>query len=209
MRSREYVLTLKRTMDDLCAQSEQFRAGSKLIVDSAVDGGHLYLHDPSSVITYEAAGRAAGLYMVRLLRAADVPSLRQSTKDVVIVFSNRNHVADELEFLKQIRKKGARIVGVLPLHQEYKSPSLADIADVVIDNGLTHVGGLLSFGGFAEKIGSPENVVNCTVIFALCAEVIGEFISRGLKPSVYMSLRAQGSREYDERIWEQYRRQGF
>src|SRR5438552_18097490 len=101
MRSREYVLTLKRTMDDLCAQSEQFRAGAKLIVDSAVDGGHLYLHDPSSVITYEAAGRAAGLYMVRLLRAADVPSLRQSTKDVVIVFSNRNHVADELEFLKQ------------------------------------------------------------------------------------------------------------
>jgi uncharacterized phosphosugar-binding protein len=209
MRSHEYVVTLKRTMDDLCAQSEQFRAAAKLIVDSAIEGGHLYVHDPGSVIMYEAAGRAAGLYMVRLLRAADVPSLRQSTKDVVIVFSNLNRVGSELEFLKQIKKRGGRIVGVLPLHQAYTSPSLADYADVAIDNGLTHVGGLLSFEGFEERVGSLENIVNCTVIFALSAEVIGEFFERGLKPSVYMSLRAQGSREYDERIWEQYRRQGF
>jgi uncharacterized phosphosugar-binding protein len=210
LRSREYVDALKRNMNDLCEESERFEAAAKLIVDSATNGGQLYVHDPANTIMYEAAGRAAGLYMTRLLRVADVPSLRHSSNDVVIVFSNNLDLSGLVRLLQQVRKRGAHVVGVSPRLPGHRSPSLADYADITIDNGLRQtVEGMLSLDGFEKRIGSLEHVVNCTVIFALCAATIGEFLRRGLKPSVYMSLRAHGSREYDGRIWDQYRRQGF
>ena len=207
----QYVSALQDAMSKVRSQASTLEEGAKMIVDSAVDGGHLFVHDPTNMIMYEVLIRSSGLYMVKPLRLSDLPRSGVSSKDVVVVFSSRSYLQAERSLLERIRGRGAKIVGVFPAAAPpaHGNPLLADYCDLVVDSAVPDNQGTVAIPGFSEKLGPLDIVVHCVIAWSLCAQVIGEFLRRGLKPSVYMTLRAQGGAEYDSKIWEQFRRQGY
>jgi uncharacterized phosphosugar-binding protein len=205
-----YITDLQNLMSEIRHQGSIFAKAGELIVDSAVDKGHLFIHDPSNMITYETLIRSGGLYMVRSLRLSDLPLSGLSSKDVVVFFSNRSYLQSELFFMNNIRERGVKVVGVFPSGMPTNgNPPLSDYCNLVINNTVPSNQGTLMIPGFSEKLGPVDVVVNSVIVWSLCAQIIGEFLRRGLTPSVYMTLRAQGAPEYDSKIWEQFQRQGY
>jgi uncharacterized phosphosugar-binding protein len=190
------------------------RAAGRLIVDAALKGGRLYVHDPQNIIMYEAVQRSAGLFMVRPLRICDLPTVRESSEDVAIIFSSNGAMADiDRGFLRElVKKKQVRIIGVCPATPPTstgKNP-LSEYSELLIDNGLPEgAGGTVEVPFFGERIGPIDVVVNSIIAFSICAEIIGEFLRRGKVPSTYQSLRTNGGIERNSHVWEQYQRQGF
>lgn len=205
----DYIENVERAIDRVRGQSRMFAQAAKIVVDSAVVGGRFFVHDPAGMISYEASGRSAGLYMTKTLGVADLQRYDLSPKDVVLYFSNRSYVEGEQAFLEQIRGSGVKVIGVFPASMPTGGKALADFCDVSVDNGVPGNHGTVSVPGFGEKLGPIDVVVNCVILWSLTAESIGEFLRRGLTPSVYMTIRAQGGEEYNSKVWAQYQRQGF
>jgi uncharacterized phosphosugar-binding protein len=208
MLARRYLNIIHTALNRVSSQAESISRAGKLIVDSALKGGHLYVHDLENVVTCEAVTRAGGLSMVRSLRIWDFPAIRASTRDVVIVFTNKNEFV-EAEFIKVLKEKKMSIIGVCPLSSTNTKEKLSDYSDVVIDNSLSEYDGVIEVPYFGEKLGQIDTVINSAIVFSICEEVIAEFLRRGLKPSTLQSIRTSGGVEYDARITEQYRSQGF
>src|SRR5439155_7650963 len=117
--------------------------------------------------------------------------------DVVVIFLKRNRLMGDLAFVRAIKKRGTKIVGVFPAKNPHTGDtSLAEFSDVTLDNGLESEGGVLEVDGFDEPICPIDIVLNSMLVFALSAEIIGELLRRGRKPSVFMSARVQGGQEY-------------
>jgi uncharacterized phosphosugar-binding protein len=206
----DYIASVERAIDHVRSQASTFAKASEIVVDSAVDGGRFFVHDPTGMISYEASGRSAGLYMTKTLGVGDLQRHGLSPKDVVLYFSTRSFVQAEQTFLDQITNRGAKIVGVFPAGMPTEGKrALADYCKIVIDNGVIGNGGTLDVPGFSERLGPIDVVVNCVILWSLSAEIIGGFLRRGLTPSVYMTIRAQGGDEYNSKVWTRYQRQGF
>jgi uncharacterized phosphosugar-binding protein len=209
MMGLDYIAIVERAIDRVRGQASVFSQASKIVVDSAVDGGRFFVHDPAGMISYEASGRSAGLYMTKTLSVSDLQRHQLSPRDVVLYFSRRSSVEGEQTFLDQITKREAKVIGVLPVSVPTGGKDVADYCEVVIENRVPGNQGTLDVPGFSEKLGPIDIIVNCVILWSLSAEIIGEFLRRGLTPSVYMTIRAQGGDEYNSRIWAQYQRQGF
>jgi len=204
-----YIEKVEQAIDQVQSQAPAFGRATRLIVDGVLKGGHLYIHDPGNMISSEALIRSGGLVMLKKLRISDFSSANLTPNDTVAVFLKRSRLSGDLTFIQAIKRCEARIVGVFPSEMPHAGPSLCDFSDIVIDNGLVSEGGILEVDGFDEPICPLDVVINSIIVFALSAEIIGEFLSRGLKPSVFMSGRALGGQEFDQRILEQYARQGY
>jgi uncharacterized phosphosugar-binding protein len=206
----DYIAKVESAVDHVHGQVSVLAQAAEAVVDSALSKGRLFVHDSAGVISYEATGRAAGLYTARQLRVADLQRADIAPQDVVVFFSSRSYVEGDQVFLKQISERGATIIAAFPVSQPTGGRvAIADYSDLVIDNGVQDNQGTLTLPGFSEKLGPIDVVVNCVILWALCAEIIGEFLRRGLTPSVYMTIRAQGSDDYNSKVWAQYQRQGF
>ncbi|MDA4123505.1 MAG: hypothetical protein OK456_10035 [Thaumarchaeota archaeon] len=205
----DYMANVERVVDGVRSQAPVFTQAARIVVDSALNKGRFFVHDPAGMISYEASGRSAGLYMVKTLGVADLQRYDLSPSDVVLYFSRRSFVEGEWAFLDHIRNKGAKVIGVFPVSMPTEGRALGDSCEAIIDNGVPGNQGTVDVPGFSEKLGPIDIVVNCVILWSLTAEIIGEFLRRGLTPSVYMTIRAQDSEEYNSRIWAQYQRQGF
>ncbi len=202
----EYLRSLESSVERLQAQAPQMADAARLIVDCAVRGGRFYVHDTENIVSNEVAGRAGGLIMLRELRPWNIIDLKGSENDVVAIFMNGTDPRGERTLIDEVRKRRMKVVGVFPTSS--KDHPLHS-SEVVIDNGLVEEGGLMDVPGFKEKVGPVDAVLNSVIALSICAEVIDEFLRRGLKPSVYMSLRREGSIEYNKKMLAQYERQGY
>lgn len=207
----DYLSNVDRALDELRGRSSNLRDAAKLIVDSAQSKGRLFVHDPTGIIAYEASGRAAGLFMVKSLGPGDLSRSRLTREDVVLYFSGEvSSEEGQKVFLDKVKGSGARIIGILPAGDGKKSDErLIGYFDLVIDSCVQGSSGTVEVPGFDERLGSLDLIVNCVIVWAICAEVVGEFLRRGLTPSVYVSMRANGSKEYNSRVWDRFQRQGF
>jgi uncharacterized phosphosugar-binding protein len=202
----EYLRNLESAVERLQGQTPQMAEAARLIVECAVRGGRFYVHDTENVVSNEVAGRTGGLMMLRELRPWNIIDLRGSENDVVAIFMNGMDPKGERTLIDEVRKRRMKVIGVFPTSS--KGHPLRS-SEVIIDNGLVEEGGIVEVPGFKEKVGPVHAVLNSVIAMSICAEVIDEFIRRGLKPSVYMSLRREGSTEYNRKISAQYERQGY
>ena len=210
MQGLDYIANVERVNGIIRKQSSVLAQAARLVVDCAQKKGRLFIHDPTWMIAYEAGGRSAGLYMAKPLSVADVPRSGLSENDVVVYFARRAFVEEgERFFLDQVKARGSKVIGVLPAGSPEGKKAVADYCDLTVNNGTSDNQGTVTVKGFAERLGPLDVVVNSVIVWALAAEVIGEFLRRGLTPSVYMTIRAKGGEGYNTKVWERFRRQGF
>ncbi len=132
--------------------------------------------------------------------------------DVLLITSTSGRNAVVIDMALQARQTGIATIaltaraysdGVASRHPSGKK--LADLCDVVIDNGAPYGDAALAIPGFAQKVGPLSSVTGCAIANALVAEVVAELVRRGVTPPVFMSANLDGGDAFNRERLEENR----
>ena len=159
---------------------------------AAVAGrGTLYLHDTGHMVSHELFYRTGGLPAVKPLTepAALTPA------DVLFAVSVSGVSAAVVDLALGARAAGVPVVAVTAVAFSHrldpKHPSgrrLADVADVVLDNGAGYGDAFLDVPGVERPVCPLSGVANAMLMWAVVAGTVERLVARGLSPSVYPSI---------------------
>jgi uncharacterized phosphosugar-binding protein len=97
------------------------------------------------------------------------------------------------------REKGIQTIAITSLATSdavtSRHPSgkkLAELADVVIDNGAPYGDAAVEIPGCRQKVGPLSSVTGCALANALVVETVHLLVQRGMIPPVFMSANLDG-----------------
>ncbi|MEM6463642.1 MAG: SIS domain-containing protein [Pseudomonadota bacterium] len=129
-------------------------------------------------------------------------------KDVVIVISNSGVNAVPVEAARHAANTGAKVIAVTSRAYSQASakgrPILADIADIVIDNGLPPGDALVDLPGTQLKAGAGSTAIGSALLQAIFAEAAAQLAAEG-PPPIYRSANMPGAAENNEGLIEHYK----
>jgi uncharacterized phosphosugar-binding protein len=183
----------------MLAEEVHYRAGG-LAFTIPVLVGSAMLHEGAVISSvYE---RTEGLVRPVLERYAIQPG------DVLVIASNSGVNAAPIEAADYGREIGATVIAITSV--AYSSAiangrrRLADIADVVLDNGLPPGDAVLDLPGTDLKTGPVSTAIGVTVLNAIFAEVASELSKSGDAP-IYLSANMPGASEINQKLVKKYR----
>jgi len=183
----------------MLAEEVHYRAGG-LAFTIPVLVGSAMLHEGAVISSvYE---RTEGLVRPVLERYAIQPG------DVLVIASNSGVNAAPIEAADYGREIGATVIAITSV--AYSSAiangrrRLADIADVVLDNGLPPGDAVLDLPGTDLKTGPVSTAIGVTVLNAIFAEVASELSKSGDAP-IYLSANMPGAAEINQKLVRKYR----
>jgi uncharacterized phosphosugar-binding protein len=183
----------------LLALELHYRAGGPAFVVPVLDEG-LMLH--KGAVASTAREREAGLAARVLGRYPLGPS------DVLIVISNSGVNAVPVEAAQAGRAAGARVIALTSLGYSAAAargrPRLADLADLIIDNGLPAGDALVALPGAALRAGPGSTALGAALLQALFAEVAGRLAASG-PPPIYLSANMPGAEDHNRELIARYR----
>ena len=162
----------------------------------------LMLHE--GAIASTAAERTEGLVGPILARYPIAP------EDVLIVISNSGVNAAPLEAARIGREVGCTVVALTSLAYSTAAAAgrtrLADLADIVIDNGIPPGDALLTLPGSELKAGPASTAVGAAILHAVFADVAARLAAAGADIPVYRSANMPGAAENNGRLVARYAR---
>jgi uncharacterized phosphosugar-binding protein len=127
--------------------------------------------------------------------------------DVLLITSTSGRNAVVIDMAMAARERGLRTIGITSLAYSAgvssRHPSgrkLAELCEVVIDNGAPKGDAAVEIPGFAQKVAPLSSVTGCAIANALVAEVVAELVRQGVTPPVYMSANLDGGDEFNRRL---------
>ncbi len=132
--------------------------------------------------------------------------------DLLLITSNsgRNPVA--IDMAMQARATGILTIAITSLAYLDKAASrhpsgkkLAELCDLVIDNGTPYGDAAAEIPGFPQKVGPLSTIAGCAIANAIVAELVRELVKQGIEPPVYRSANIEGGDEHNTRLLAQYR----
>jgi uncharacterized phosphosugar-binding protein len=145
------------------------------------------------------------------LRAANVRA-----GDVMVVGSVSGRNRGPVELALRCRELGVKVVAITALAYTAKVKSvhpsgqrLAEVADVVLDNGAPYGDAAVAIEGFAEKLIPVSGVGTLAVGWLLWGRVMELLAQKGAPPSVYISVNREGGQAFYEKSKAEYNRRGF
>jgi uncharacterized phosphosugar-binding protein len=119
--------------------------------------------------------------------------------DVLVVTSTSGRNAVVIDMVLLAREKGIKTIAITSLAYSdgvsSRHPSgkkLAELADIVIDNGAPYGDAVVEIPGFRQKVGPLSSVTGCAVADAMVVETVQLLIQRGMTPPVFMSANLDG-----------------
>ncbi|WP_319532623.1 SIS domain-containing protein [uncultured Cohaesibacter sp.] len=128
--------------------------------------------------------------------------------DVLFVISNSGVNAAPIEAASIGKAIGCTVIGITSL--DYSSATangrqrLADIADIVIDNGAPPGDAVMTIPGTELKAGPVSTAIGMTILNAIFVEVASQLASDGDAP-IYLSANMPGAKEINQKLVERYR----
>ncbi len=128
-------------------------------------------------------------------------------RDVMIVISTSGIREVIIEMAEGARRRGLKVIGVVsaahcaqavPAHPSGKK--LADVADVLLDNGAPVGDSLLALEGCRNKTGPFSTVGGAMLMNMLRCEVAQRLLGRGIEPVFLPSHQFVGSRSVEEQL---------
>lgn len=119
--------------------------------------------------------------------------------------SGRNAVIIDMALAAQARR--IHTVGIVSqaYHRAVASrhPSgkkLADLCEVVIDNGAPYGDAVAAIPGAPQKVGPVSSVTGCAIVNAIVCETVKRLAERGLEPPVFMSANTDQGDAFNARL---------
>ncbi len=184
----------------MLAEEVHYRAGG-LAITVPVLVGSAMLHEGAVISSvYE---RTVGLVRPVLER------YRMERGDVLVVASNSGVNAAPTEAADYGREIGATVIAITSLAYSTAIANgrrrLADIADIVLDNGLPPGDALVDIPGSDLRVGPASTAIGATILNAIFAEVAAELSKDGNDAPVYRSANMPGAKEINQRLVDRYR----
>lgn len=171
----------------LLALDLHYRAGGPAFVVPVLDET-LMLHDGAIASTQRERQTGAA--------AAAFAPYPVGDRDVVVVISNSGVNAAPVEAAELARAAGARVIALTSRAYAAASargrPTLADMADIVIDNGLPPGDAMVSLPGTPLKAGPGSTAIGAALLHALFAQTAAQLAADG-PPPIYLSANMPGA----------------
>ena len=208
-------------------------AAAKAVVDAA-RGDHLvyvfgtgHSHMLAEEVHYRAGGLALAVPILastimlhegavastKMERAEGVsgPILERygiTRNDVLFVVSNSGVNAAPLEAARFGRKVGCAVVAITSLAYSTKTANggerLADLADIVIDNGVPPGDAVVALPGTELRTGPASTTVGTAIINPVFAQAAHRLAQEG-RPPIYLSANMPGAKETNRALVERYK----
>ncbi len=131
-----------------------------------------------------------------------------AAKDTLFVISNSGTNAAPLEAAHIGRKIGCTVIAVTSVAYSTASAGgrekLADIADIVIDNGIPPGDAIIEMPDTGLKTGPASTVIGAAVINAIFAQVAYRLAEEG-NPPVFLSANMPGAQESNRALVERFK----
>ncbi|WBU61659.1 SIS domain-containing protein [Paracoccus albus] len=181
------------------AEELHYRAGG-LAVTVPILAGPIMVHEGAVAGTvYE---RTSGIVAPILERYGIGPN------DVMIVVSNSGVNAAPVEAAQFGRDAGATVIALTSIAYSTAAANgrtrIADIADIVLDNGSPPGDAVLSVPGSELKVAPVSTVIGAVILNAIFAEVAAALSQDGDAP-IYRSANMPGANDHNARLVRKYR----
>jgi len=130
--------------------------------------------------------------------------------DVLLVASTSGRNAVVIDLALAARERGVKLIGITAraysdgvASRHPSGQKLADLCDLVLDNGAPYGDAAVAVAGFRQKIGPLSSVTGCALANALVAETVAVLVARGVTPPVFMSANLDGGDEFNARLLEE------
>jgi uncharacterized phosphosugar-binding protein len=131
--------------------------------------------------------------------------------DVLFVASNSGGNAVVTELASLARGRGVPVIALISRTHAASSAArsavaapaalgLADVADVVIDNGGETGDAAVSIEGFGTRVGPTSTVVGAAALNAIVVEAVERLVARGIHPDVFVSSNVAGGDAVNARL---------
>lgn len=129
--------------------------------------------------------------------------------DAIIIFSSSGVEVLPREMARGARERGLKVIAVTS--REYSAEAqrrrgldatLADGADVVIDNRVPSGDAILQFDGLENLVGPSSTMLNIAIMNSIAVDTAAVLLERGTPPAVFASphLQAAGADAYREAL---------
>jgi len=229
-----YLDTIRARLNDLkSAAADSIAATVDALVETAQNDGLAYVFGTghSHMLAEEVHYRAGGLaFAVPILDPAIMlhegaiastatertpgivePIFRQYpivAGDVLFVASNSGTNAAPLEAARIGRKIGCKVIAITSVAYSTASAGgrekLADLADIVIDNGTPPGDAIVDLPDTELKTGPASTVIGTAVINAIFAQVAHRLAAAG-NPPIYLSANMPGAQASNSALVKRYK----
>ncbi len=181
------------------------RAGERM-AEKILAGGKMIPWSTRGEFFAEASGTAGGLMGIYPLKVETL-----TKNDVVILAAASADMKKEIETARQIRAKGAFLVGIFPFSREdgISTAPLRKLCDLSFDNLSGDHYGILTVKGYPQKIIPTTVMMNNFAYWALTGAYVQAMEKRGIAPYYWMSFHVPGGKEYDDSIRPLFEKRGY
>ncbi|MEL6964271.1 MAG: SIS domain-containing protein [Pseudomonadota bacterium] len=127
--------------------------------------------------------------------------------DVLFIISNSGVNAVPLEAARMARSIGCTVIAITSLAYSTAAANggekLADLADIVIDNGIPPGDAIIDLPGTSLKSGPASTAIGAAIINAIFSEAAHQLAEHG-QPPIYLSANMPGARESNRALVERY-----
>lgn len=133
-------------------------------------------------------------------------------RDTMIVISHGGLNAAGIETAMYAKNQGMKVVAITSLENYRNNPprhssgkKLADLADVVIDNGAPPEDGIIHIEGWDEPVAASSTVTVMTISMALVAETAQLLSKCGIHIPTFVSPNVMTDPDHNEKVYELYK----
>ncbi len=128
--------------------------------------------------------------------------------DVLFVISNSGVNAAPLEAARIGREIGCTVICITSVAYSTATANgrqtLADLADIVLDNGSPPGDAVMSVAGSELKVGPVSTAIGATIMNAIFVDVAARLAADGDAP-IYLSANMPGAKEINRKLVERFR----
>lgn len=133
-------------------------------------------------------------------------------QDTIILISHGGLNAAGIEAAMYARERGVKVVVITSI-ENYKSNAprhssgkkLADLADVVIDNGAPPQDSIIKIDGWDEPVAASSTVTVLVISMALVAETASILASRGIHVPTFVSPNVMPDPDHNKKVYDLYK----
>jgi uncharacterized phosphosugar-binding protein len=130
--------------------------------------------------------------------------------DLFVLTSNSGVNGVIVEFALLVKERGHTLIGITSMQHtaavEARHPSgrrLADIADVVLDNGAPYGDAALALPG-GGAVGAISSITGALLAQQMVTEVVARMVAAGETPPIYLSANVPGGHEHNLALEARY-----
>jgi len=161
----------------------------------------------ASTMLHEGALSASSIERTEGVVAPIFDRYNITNEDVLFVISNSGVNAAPLEAARIGGSIGCKVVAITSLAYSTAAAKggekLADLADIVLDNGIPPGDAIVDLPGTTLKSGPASTAIGAAIINAIFAQVAHRLAENG-HPPIYLSANMPGAQESNKALVEHY-----